>query len=352
MISVKNTGAVGDGIADDTAAIQKALSSNQKVLFPAGRYVVSQSLDLRGLSNLEILGETRDTVTIVCTGALNGSDPDRFNDVFNANNLTLPFGAYCENLTFHDLTIDCSAQGAAGVPPGAVSGYNLCAIECQNVDGVRFKRLRIINAFGNALVAASIDPRFQAAVQGAIAEDCEFVGCCGGILPSYGITGSVIQYGAMQGGAILRCRFLHSGGPATDTFNCYGITIAGNYFLGSKGTPHGAGQNINGIHSDFGLQASQILDNTLLEAGAILLVGSPIPTPYNGNVPTPGPLRCKFRGNDLYGAAVENVNLPHITLLLAEGNVVEGNSSFQAPVGAGFAQIDATKNIVGSNVVL
>lgn len=355
MLNVKDFGAVGDGVADDTAAIQSALTasaSRQNVCFPFGRYLTSRSLDCRGLSNVEIFGESQDCATVVCTAALNGSDPDLYNDVFNANNLKLPVGSYCRDLTFRDLTIDCTAQSASGVPTGAELGYNLCAIECQNVDNVRFRRLKIINAFGNALVSASIDPRLTAAVEGAITEDCEFVGCCAGILPSYGITGSVMQYGAMQGGSIERCRFLNSGGPAVDVFNGYGTRIVGNYFRGSKGTPHGVGQNINGIHSDFGLQAAQIVDNVLLEAGVILLLGSPEPNVFNGETPTPGPLRCKFRGNDIYGAAPENVGLAHYAMLLAQGNVVEGNSSFQAPAGAGFAQIDATLNYVGENIVL
>jgi len=39
-------GAVGDGVADDTAAIQAALSSGASVFFPAGTYLVSAVLNL------------------------------------------------------------------------------------------------------------------------------------------------------------------------------------------------------------------------------------------------------------------------------------------------------------------
>ncbi len=40
-ISVKEAGAVGDGIADDTAAIQAATATGRPVHFPAGRYLMS-----------------------------------------------------------------------------------------------------------------------------------------------------------------------------------------------------------------------------------------------------------------------------------------------------------------------
>lgn len=45
-VSVKDFGAIGDGIADDTAAIQKALDAHLHVLFPPGKYLFT-SLTLR-----------------------------------------------------------------------------------------------------------------------------------------------------------------------------------------------------------------------------------------------------------------------------------------------------------------
>ncbi len=93
-------------------------------------------------SNVEFFGDGPAT-RLICTSALNGSDANRFNDVFNANNLTVPFGSYQWGLTWRDMTIDCTLQNASGVPHGQSLGTNLCAIECQNVDAVQFKRLRI-----------------------------------------------------------------------------------------------------------------------------------------------------------------------------------------------------------------
>jgi hypothetical protein len=46
-ISVKDYGAKGDGITDDTTAIQNALNSNLNVFIPTGTYLISSSLILR-----------------------------------------------------------------------------------------------------------------------------------------------------------------------------------------------------------------------------------------------------------------------------------------------------------------
>jgi len=44
IVSVKDFGAVGDGVADDTAAIQAALDATQAISFPAGTYKVTSTL--------------------------------------------------------------------------------------------------------------------------------------------------------------------------------------------------------------------------------------------------------------------------------------------------------------------
>lgn len=68
-VSVKDFGAAGDGVADDTAAIQAALSAHDHVIFPQGNYKISGTINLKsgnvligaGYSNTRIFRDT--TVT-------------------------------------------------------------------------------------------------------------------------------------------------------------------------------------------------------------------------------------------------------------------------------------------------
>jgi hypothetical protein len=51
-VSVKDFGAVGDGLADDTAAIQNALGSHDAVFVPAGEYLISGTITLTARQSL------------------------------------------------------------------------------------------------------------------------------------------------------------------------------------------------------------------------------------------------------------------------------------------------------------
>lgn len=65
-VSVKDFGAAGDGVADDTTAIQAALTAHDHVLFPAGQYKISGTVSLKsgnallgaGYSNTRIFRDT------------------------------------------------------------------------------------------------------------------------------------------------------------------------------------------------------------------------------------------------------------------------------------------------------
>lgn len=52
MINVKNYGAIGNGIADDTSAIQSALNLGENVFFPQGNYKITQKLILPSSTSL------------------------------------------------------------------------------------------------------------------------------------------------------------------------------------------------------------------------------------------------------------------------------------------------------------
>lgn len=59
IVNVKDYGATGDGLTDDTAAIQSALDASKNVYFPAGTYIVSDTLIASGNSNIMGAGAER-----------------------------------------------------------------------------------------------------------------------------------------------------------------------------------------------------------------------------------------------------------------------------------------------------
>jgi hypothetical protein len=79
VVSVKDFGAVGDGVTDDTAAIQAAVDANQSgmVLFPAGEYKCSATIiltDTNGHNFQGILSGANATITFTNAGASTDTD--------------------------------------------------------------------------------------------------------------------------------------------------------------------------------------------------------------------------------------------------------------------------------------
>lgn len=129
IFNVREFGAKGDGIIDDSAKIQSAIDAAGQagglVYFPPGIYLIDNSLllgrvsgnRLLGYSNLSLRGAGIGATTIKCTSSLNGADHITKNDVFNANNVNSsdPYrtSPYVENIWIMDMTIDCTNQNAS-----------------------------------------------------------------------------------------------------------------------------------------------------------------------------------------------------------------------------------------------
>lgn len=100
VVSVKDFGAVGDGVADDTVAVQAALDSgSQTILFPSGNYKITSSLSVSTTKSLSIIGESAaiEAHTIM------------------SNVLQVVVGASIDSLTISGLNIDGQYVAATGL---------------------------------------------------------------------------------------------------------------------------------------------------------------------------------------------------------------------------------------------
>jgi polygalacturonase len=79
-ISVKDYGAVGDGVTDDTAAFNSAIATGRKVIVPSGTYLVA---DVIADSNLDIEGEGTNTSILVVKTNNAGAFLRASNQVYN-----------------------------------------------------------------------------------------------------------------------------------------------------------------------------------------------------------------------------------------------------------------------------
>lgn len=68
-VSVKDFGAVGDGITDDTAAIQNAINTSGFVFLPSGNYRVTSTITLNSGTHLVGTGRSNTTITSEIVGA-------------------------------------------------------------------------------------------------------------------------------------------------------------------------------------------------------------------------------------------------------------------------------------------
>ena len=102
-ISVKQYGAVGDGIADDTVAIQAAINSgNKNIFFPQGSYAFTGITISSGTSALHLVGASYGYTTLLHTEATgNGitfaGEADNFvmeNITINSSGSSTGFGIY------------------------------------------------------------------------------------------------------------------------------------------------------------------------------------------------------------------------------------------------------------------
>lgn len=106
VVSVKDFGAVGDGVTDDTVAIHAALAANKFVFFPQGTYLITSPISLKTYPQAGLIGES-----FMLTKIKAGSAMTSVIDLYDTTDIYAGIADY----KLHDIGIDGNALSTYGV---------------------------------------------------------------------------------------------------------------------------------------------------------------------------------------------------------------------------------------------
>lgn len=236
-------GATGNGVTDDTAAIQAAVNAaiaakGGIVLFPAGTYLTTMQIVLTGsASNITLQGMGMDATTIAPVGNIHA---------FNISASPTPHGTYIYRIIVQDMRINGIGQ-TSGSPANCIQSF--MTFDCI-VRRVHF--YNILEGWALYNVGDSVNGYFCDTL---LVENCTFEN-----------VGGIVGYDAIGGGytnnvTVFRNKFI----------GCYGtmwdMTVADNakIIYNTSSVPNNANQG--GILADFGLTNSIIAHNTIYAGG-------------------------------------------------------------------------------------
>ena len=109
VVSVKDFGAVGDGVADDTAAIQAALAASNNVYLPSGTYRITNTIGIAGNKYIEssnaVLNKDFNGVGLAFTGGSAFNYVTGTLSVVGVGSFAASTGATSTNPSAHGITI-------------------------------------------------------------------------------------------------------------------------------------------------------------------------------------------------------------------------------------------------------
>ena len=238
VVSVKDFGAVGDGVADDTVAIQAALDSGaDAVYFPSGTYNISASLDVS--SNTAIYGDSFTSIVESTT-----SDFYLFE---------IPNGS--SNISFNSIDFVGAATASQATPQWAIYSSTTDASTNVSITDCRFRYVNNAVAFGNGT-------RYRV-------QNCVFEHIIGVNPASSGGAGN--GYGVASFGA--------SGGYHT---------VSSNQFIGA------VGEGRHAVYFTNGTSYSQITNNNIRDFNEIHIS-------VRAELPQPGVIGNIVSGNTCIG---------------------------------------------------
>jgi hypothetical protein len=135
LTSVKAYGAVGDGVTDDTSAIQSAINSGLSIYFPPGVYKTTATLSQNTLKNMgqTLRGAGAQDNGMTGTGGVSIIRPTSL--VTTALKIDgTPFSGYAQGIVVDGLSIDMTSMnsGAAGISLGQSYDIKLNHISVLN----------------------------------------------------------------------------------------------------------------------------------------------------------------------------------------------------------------------------
>jgi hypothetical protein len=135
-VSVKDFGAVGDGVTDDSAAIQSALDAASAIYFPEGDYYIASTLNLPD-KNMSLFGDGRVSKIIGSVSPLVKYDPNFTSNTANIYDLSFEATADNTSIQMHGTW---TASGKVGPTIRGCYFYNSSATtttaKCISFSGV------------------------------------------------------------------------------------------------------------------------------------------------------------------------------------------------------------------------
>lgn len=137
MINVRDFGAVGDGIADDTRSIQAAFDSGNEIFIPNGNYKITKTLYVSSNTSIHAHEEAR---LFMC-----GNTPKKRNDFLISNSDTLKGNC---NIKIDGGIWDGNNQGRYNTKPDLFdkNGYSGTVMNFVNVEGLYLYNFTVANS--------------------------------------------------------------------------------------------------------------------------------------------------------------------------------------------------------------
>lgn len=322
VVNVKKFGAVGDGVTDDSAAMQAAHNTGKLVYYPAGTYLFSPTITM-------------------ASGGIEGDGPTqtilKSNDTGTANlfKYTGALGSYSNIPLFRDFTMlaNVSKSNGAGIqvlPASGESSY----LDFRNVHfsycpiGIDFVAASLWKVIGCDFLSYTVAGIQVANTNVADSGDSVVQGC---VFNNPYATGSGIWQKSSGGLKIIGNKFL--GGQRGYTMNLEGSTsvllIAGNSFENMAGSDLSFSRGV----------ATKVFSKAAITGNEFSVGGVAIETDASGFLS-----ELVISGNHVNMGAVGSnacVSLNAVTDFFIGGNIIKGNG------GAGSSAVNITSCVNG-----